>query len=283
MNGSEVRIGAMFRCTIPAEELPGFARRAEAAGFDELWVVEDCFYSGGVVTAAAALAATERIRIGIGILPAAVRNPVFTAMELGTLARLHPGRLIGGLGHGMPGWMAQIGAAAASPLTVLEETVTAVRSLLAGGTVTHQGRYVRLDEVALVAPPAVVPPVYLGVRGPRSLRLAGRAADGTILAEPVTEEYLHAARSDISAGAAEAGRHGPHPVVAYSLFASADDQAAARAVAAGALRRALVPGIEAHLAGLDFAAELMTRTSGKAGAGILDDRWVSATLPRDRP
>ena len=64
----------MFRCATPAGELPAFARRAEAAGFDELWVVEDCFYSGGVAAAAAALAATARVRVGIGILPAAARN-----------------------------------------------------------------------------------------------------------------------------------------------------------------------------------------------------------------
>ena len=64
-----MRIGVMFRCATPAEELPEFARRTEAAGFDELWVVEDCFYSGGVAAAAAALAATTRVDVGIGILP----------------------------------------------------------------------------------------------------------------------------------------------------------------------------------------------------------------------
>jgi alkanesulfonate monooxygenase SsuD/methylene tetrahydromethanopterin reductase-like flavin-dependent oxidoreductase (luciferase family) len=36
-----VRTGVMFRCATPAEEPPEFARRTEAAGFDELWVVED--------------------------------------------------------------------------------------------------------------------------------------------------------------------------------------------------------------------------------------------------
>ena len=68
-SGDRMRIGVMFRCATPAEELPEFARRTEAAGFDELWVVEDCFYSGGVAAAAAALAATTRVDVGIGILP----------------------------------------------------------------------------------------------------------------------------------------------------------------------------------------------------------------------
>jgi 5,10-methylenetetrahydromethanopterin reductase len=275
-SGDRVRIGVMFRCATPAEELPEFARRAEAAGFDQLWVVEDCFYSGGVAAAAAALAATTRVTVGIGILPAVVRNAAFIAMEFATLARLYPGRFAGGLGHGMPGWMAQVGAAAASPLTALEESVDAVRSLLRGDTVTAKGRYTCLNEVTLAAPPAVVPPVYAGVRGARSLELAGRAADGTILAEPVTVEYLREARQHIAKGAAMAGRGGHHPVVAYSLFAAAADPAQARAAASAALRRALVPGTEVHLAGLDFAGELITRLRAATPAvpAVIDDDWV---------
>ena len=58
-------------------------------------------------------------------------------------------------------------AAAASPLTALEESVDAVRSLLRGDTVTAKGRYTCLNEVTLAAPPGVVPPVYVGVRGAR--------------------------------------------------------------------------------------------------------------------
>src|SRR6516162_8375189 len=76
-SGDRVRIGVMFRCATPVEQLPDVARRAQAAGFDEIWVVEDCFYSGGVAAAATALAATARVKVGVGILPAAARNAVF--------------------------------------------------------------------------------------------------------------------------------------------------------------------------------------------------------------
>jgi alkanesulfonate monooxygenase SsuD/methylene tetrahydromethanopterin reductase-like flavin-dependent oxidoreductase (luciferase family) len=154
--------------------------------------------------------------------------------------------------------------------------VDAVRSLLRGDTVTAKGRYTCLNEVTLAAPPAVVPPVYAGVRGARSLELAGRAADGTILAEPVTAEYLREARQHIGQGAAMAGRGGHHAVVAYSLFAAAADPAQARAAASAALRRALVPGTEAHLAGLDFAGELITRLRAATPAvpALIDDDWV---------
>jgi alkanesulfonate monooxygenase SsuD/methylene tetrahydromethanopterin reductase-like flavin-dependent oxidoreductase (luciferase family) len=151
-----------------------------------------------------------------------------------------------------------------------------VRSLLRGGIVTETGRYTSLNGAALIAPPAVVPPVYLGVRGARSLELAGRAADGTILAEPVTIEYLLHARGHIAKGAASAARCEHHPVVAYSLFAAAADPAEARAAASAALCRAFVPGTEAHLAGLDFADDLVARIRAARSAvpADLHDDWL---------
>src|SRR5690242_19022593 len=110
--------------------LTELVRQAEQAGLDEVWVVEDCFYATGVSIAATALAATERISIGIGVLPTVARNAAISAMELATLAGLHPGRLIVGFGHGVPAWMRQIGAYPPSPLAALSETLAAVRRLL---------------------------------------------------------------------------------------------------------------------------------------------------------
>ena len=97
--------------------------RAEAGGLDDLWVIEDCFYTAGISLAAAALTATEHLTVGIGILPAVARNPAITAMELATLAGLAPGRVIAGLGHGVQSWMAQMGVRPPSPLVALEEAL----------------------------------------------------------------------------------------------------------------------------------------------------------------
>ena len=85
------RVGVMVPCRLPPARLVGLARQAEEAGLDEVWVVEDCFFTGrrGAV-AASVLAATERITVGIGVLPTVARNPAIAAMELATLAELHP-------------------------------------------------------------------------------------------------------------------------------------------------------------------------------------------------
>lgn len=71
-----------------------------------------------------------------------------------------------GLGHGIQDRMGQVGARAASPMTLLREYVDAVRTLLAGGTVDVEGRYVRLRDVTLGWPPAVQVPVSVGAVGP---------------------------------------------------------------------------------------------------------------------
>jgi 5,10-methylenetetrahydromethanopterin reductase len=65
----------------------------------------------------------------------------------------------------------------------LEEVITVVRRLLAGEEVTFAGEHVHFDNVQLEAPPVVVPPIIAGVSGPKSLAMAGRTADGLVLAE----------------------------------------------------------------------------------------------------
>ena len=81
------------------------AQSVESAGLDELWVWEDCFKQSGVASAAVALASTGRIRVGIGLMPTPLRNVALTAMEVATLARVFPGRLMPGVGHGVQEWM----------------------------------------------------------------------------------------------------------------------------------------------------------------------------------
>lgn len=246
-------VGVMLRRDLSAADVIPFARRADELGFDELWVIEDLGFRGGVAQAGAVLAATERIHVGIGILPAGARNAAFAAMEAATLAQLFPGRVSIGVGHGMPAWMRAVGTWPSSPLSLLGEHVSAVRALLRGEQVTSavDARSVHLTDIALdpVAVPASVPDVLLGVRGPRSLALSGRVADGTILAEPSTPEYVRTALTQIAAP-------GPHRLVAYNVAAVDDDAEAALAAVRPALQWVGEPDGAAHLVPLPFADEL---------------------------
>lgn len=188
-------LGLCFVPTLPPETLVHLAQTVEAAGLDELWVWEDCFKESGIASAGVALASTSRVRVGIGLLPTPLRNVALTAMEVATLARIFPGRLLPGVGHGVQEWMGQVGARARSPLTLLEEYVTALRALLAGESVTTHGDYVHLDAVQLDWPPTTVPPLFIGGTGPKSIDLAARLGDGYLSPNAWTDARI----ADVSA------------------------------------------------------------------------------------
>ncbi|NKY86103.1 LLM class flavin-dependent oxidoreductase [Nocardia veterana] len=173
-------LGVVFKPQNPPERLREVVRVADSTGLEQLWLCEDCFAEGGISTAAAALAWSEQVRIGVGVLPAPLRNVAVTAMEIATLERMFPGRPMWGVGHGNQQWMGQAGGRVASPLTLLHEYLDALRGLLAGERITVGGRYARLDDVALDWPPVTAPAVVVGGFGPRTLRLAGEFADGVI-------------------------------------------------------------------------------------------------------
>jgi alkanesulfonate monooxygenase SsuD/methylene tetrahydromethanopterin reductase-like flavin-dependent oxidoreductase (luciferase family) len=266
------KLGVVFTADRPPEELAVFATAAEAAGFDELWLWEDCFLAGGIATSATALAATTRITVGLGVMPAVFRNPVAAAMEVATLARLHPGRFVAGLGHGVPAWMDQVGALPAKPVPVLEETAVSIRRLLDGERFSMEGDGVNLRDVCLEQPPALRPPVVLGVRRPLGLRASGRSADGTILAEPSAPAYIRWARRRIEEGRAAAGRTDPHRLTVFVKGRIDPDRSHARRVVAGLL---LSESVAAQLALLDRETEL-------AGLRALrDPQMVAARIPDD--
>jgi len=220
-------IGVTFRPQCPPEELREVARSAEAAGIAQLWLWEDCFCEGGLSTATAALAWTERLHVAVGLLPVPLRNPALAAMEIATVARMFPGRFRPGLGHGVLEWMEQVGARVPSPMTLLREYTTAVRDLLHGRTVDVEGRYVRLRDVTLDWPPASPPPLLLGGRGPKTVGLAGEVADGVILDSVLSLDQVREGVANAAAGSAAAGR-GDEPfdtVVFVEVDAGATDLA----------------------------------------------------------
>lgn len=241
---NEMALGMCFPRELPAPFVIEVAQRLEADGLDQLWLIEDCFYTTAPSLAATAFAHTQRLQVGIGILPAVARNAAVTAMELATLEQLGPGRLVAGIGHGVQEWMQQMGARAGSPLAALEEVLSAVQRLLAGERVSVEGRYVSLDDVALQPPPDVAPPLLAGVRGPKSLALAGRLADGLVLADC-------AGPTNVRASIARAGRSGDASfrTCVFSSLCLTDDRAVAHRAMAPYLAEQLGapwPGIDDH-------------------------------------
>lgn len=265
--------GMCFDRTFPPSLATEVARRLDEGGADQLWLIEDCFYTAGVSLAAAALAVTERLQVGLGILPAVARNAAVTAMEVSTLCGLGPGRVLPGIGHGVQEWMAQMGARTRSPLTTLEEVIVAVTRLLAGESVTMHGREVHLDDVHLDQPPASPPPVLAGVRGPKSLAMAGRVAGGLVLAEPASPSYVRLALD-------QAGHPDPFHVAVFAPLCVTPDRATAYEIMAPWLAERLdqpTAGLHALPFFDDLAA--LYRDRGVAGVAAMPVDWWAELGP----
>jgi alkanesulfonate monooxygenase SsuD/methylene tetrahydromethanopterin reductase-like flavin-dependent oxidoreductase (luciferase family) len=203
---------------------------ADKLGFDSCWYGEDYFYSGGISLATAVAERTKNIEIGLGILTPLARHPALTVMEVATVDLISNGRIILGYGAGVRYWMSQMNLDYSSPMTAMRDATQISRELLAGETSNYTGRYYQLKQVKLgFEPLRKEMPIYLGVEGPKMLKLAGEICDGTILSVLASPGYVSWARERVNEGCAVSGRDpGKHKMVVYVIFAVDDDGAAAR-------------------------------------------------------
>jgi alkanesulfonate monooxygenase SsuD/methylene tetrahydromethanopterin reductase-like flavin-dependent oxidoreductase (luciferase family) len=232
MTGSPV--GALIPSTTPPEKIADTATLAEELGFGAVWVAEECYAHGGFTAAATALAATRHIPVGLGIVPSVVRHPAITAMEIATLARMHPGRFLPGIGHGVSFLLDQMDLTPKSSLGAFEECVTAVTRLLAGETLDVEGEHFTFHSVTLTHPPTVKVPILAGVVGPKSLRLSGRIADGTVMSVLASAKYIEQALGHIREGMTS-GRRSEHDVPAFALSSVDNDGPKAKQAARATL------------------------------------------------
>ncbi len=177
------RFGVHAASAPSGEAWAAFARRAEELGYDTLYVPDHLTGQLSPIAAlSAAAAVTRRLRIGPYVFANDFRHPLVMAREAATLDLLSRGRLELGMGAG---WRRsdyrQLGYPYAEPgrrIDRLVESLAIVKRLLAGETVTHHGRFYRLDGARIAPTPVQRPvPIHIGAGGPRMLRLATREAD----------------------------------------------------------------------------------------------------------
>jgi alkanesulfonate monooxygenase SsuD/methylene tetrahydromethanopterin reductase-like flavin-dependent oxidoreductase (luciferase family) len=225
----DARLGILLLSTTAPENLAEMSTRCEGLGFDEVWLAEDYFFYGGFTGAALVLAATERIRVGLGIVSCVARHPAAAAMEIASLERSFPGRFLPGIGHGVPAWVRQMGLTPKSPMRALTEAVAGIRTLLTSREpFTTEGEYFAFRDAFLFHPPVNDVPLYLGVIGEKGCELAGMIADGNVLSVLASTEYVSWARALGQQGMRAAGRSGPFSVPTYVLTAVAQDRDEAR-------------------------------------------------------
>lgn len=271
-------LGLVIGSSVGPEHLGASARLAEDAGFDELWLAEDFFFTGGLSGANIALAATEKIQVGLGVVSAVVRHPALLAMEIATTARAHPGRFQPGIGLGVPAWMRQMNLFPPSPLAAVRECVTSVRALLDGETMNQQGDVFDFHDVKLVYPQTDRVPLHLGVIGPKMLQLSGEVADGSILSVAAGEAYTKWARERIDEGRERAGRDDAHRLTVFAIYAVDDDAETAKQLARETLAFYKAAGGRNALTDVAGISDRLVEMSARGGAETvakeMPDSWV---------
>jgi alkanesulfonate monooxygenase SsuD/methylene tetrahydromethanopterin reductase-like flavin-dependent oxidoreductase (luciferase family) len=130
------------------------------------------------------LGQTERIRIFPDVANLPLRPPAMLAKEAATLDQLSGGRFELGLGAGAF-WDAirAMGGPVREPkeaLAALREATNLIRAYWSGQTLRHDGEIYQAMGARPGPQPAHDIGIWLGVLGPRALRLTGELADGWV-------------------------------------------------------------------------------------------------------
>jgi F420-dependent oxidoreductase-like protein len=252
------------------------ARRADAAGYESVWVTHGLGRDGLHVLAAYAHAA-PRVGLGTGIIPIYPRHPVLLAQEALTLQEISGGRLRLGIGVShRPMMEASLGLDMGRPLEVLREYVTVLRQALTG-RVEHAGPRYRVAWQSGVPRLPAPPPIYLAGLGTAMLELAGEIADGAVLWLCAPAYVREHAVPAIRRGRERAGKalDGFEIVVSVPAAVTADRFAGGEVFKAELVRYLALPFYRAMLEKSGFGSEISAweRAPGPATVG---DRLVQA-------
>jgi probable F420-dependent oxidoreductase len=175
------------RATEPIDQatVRGVAQRAEALGFQDLWVTENTldhvFSFDPVVVLTWAAAVTTRIKVGVSVMVLPVHEPILTAHQFASLDYLSNGRAILGVGLGRDFHDKHWGVPRAGKVRRFREQLELIKALWTGKKVKYQGTLYALDaEDAMSPQPVSRPhvPIWMGGGHPNAVERAAQLADG---------------------------------------------------------------------------------------------------------
>ncbi len=276
-------------------------RLAEGLGFDSVYTTHIAQRDSLTVLMAYA-AASERVRVGTGVLPIFSRTPVSTAQTAATIDEYSGGRMVLGLGvsHKVTAenWF---DSDLVKPVTQMREYAEIVRAILAGET-PPEGEFFNTKFAFMGYPPRPGLPIYIAALSPNMLRLAGEIGDGVMLWLCNPDYVRDVVVPAVAEGRERAGKTMDNFDVVAAVPVGLD---AGRGDALAALRQDLIPyaslpfyramlersGFEADLAAFDEGMAGGDIEKAKAGlsealldslAGIGDAEQVRATVERYR-
>ncbi len=183
----------------PVEPVLQMAERAEALGFDSVWIGDsitahprfDC-----ITTMAAVAARTRRVAVGSAVLLSALRHPVVLAFQVANLDIVANGRIILGVGVAAKTpsnerMFEACGVPFARRAGIFEEGLTVMGRLWREPSVSFEGKHFQLRDVRLEPRPVQAggPPVWIGGGSEPAIRRCGRMADGWFPTSRTPEDF----------------------------------------------------------------------------------------------
>ena len=243
-----IAVGFMPLRDAPPRELLAWARRAEDAGFEGVFLSES--YGDSLAYAEAVAFHTTRLRVGTAITNVYLRHPTLLAQQAAAVQEFSGGRLLLGVGVGHRAVNASLGIDMGDPLSKVREVIETLRAAWSKGP--HQPR------------PAVPPPIFAAALGPPMIELTGELADGVIFNLFPLSSYPHALAT-LRRGAERAGRDPDKiEVCHFTTCYLGDDRAACLHEA----RRML-----ARYANLPFYGNMLARCGFRAEVSAVRAAW----------
>ena len=157
------------------------ARAAEVLGYESVWTTQMPDARDAALVLAAYAAATERVKLGTGVLPIYTRHPTAMVQMAASLDELSNGRFILGIGISHKVTVESMwGLRLENPVEAMREYITIVRDGLTEGRSNVGGRYFTAHSV-YTGPRRAEIPLMISALNPRMLDLAGELADGIVL------------------------------------------------------------------------------------------------------
>jgi 1,4-dihydroxy-2-naphthoate octaprenyltransferase len=200
------RIGFGLAARGGVSDAVAWAEQARRAGLDSVWVHDSYFERDAVTYASAIASGVGGIRVGMGALNPLTRHPVLVAMTVSAIDDMAPGRVLLGMGTGLPLRLGQMGIPY-TPDAGLEAVSTAIDTMRAlwSGERVPPGQP-GLPPVQPMFPPVHRVPIYIAAYRSAFLRLAGAKADGYLARPAESIASLRRMLETLRAASLEAGR-----------------------------------------------------------------------------
>jgi F420-dependent oxidoreductase-like protein len=263
------------------------AKIAEKLGYESIWTTQLPTAREASLVLAAYSVATDRIKLGTGVLPIYTRHPTAMVQMAATLDEMSGGRFILGIGVSHKVTVETMwGLQLQSPVDAMREYLTIVRTSLRDGACSFEGRFFSANW-AYLAPHRPNLPVMISALNPRMLELAGELADGVVLymcAPSFIDEHVIPA---VRAGREKAGKsmEGFEVVAAVDACVTSDRDAAHEVYQNTLDRYSALPYYRRAMEASDFKADELAAIGDEQRVRDAVRRFLEAgvTLPAIGP